>query len=209
MRRRKRRYRLSNRGKALVAILCVLGIIGLTMFLNRHSREEPAVPAFATETVPTVTSELSVPQSTSLTPELSVTESQPPTPELEPLYSEDELLILSIIIYQEAGGDACSDETRLMVGNVFLNRVADERFPDTFEEVALQTRQYGTLWKTGIQWPARASQDVEQHAVARAYEAAQILLEGERVLPDDIVWQAEFKQGKETYIYQDGMYFCR
>lgn len=197
MRRRKRQYRLNSRGKALVAILCVLGIIGLTLFLNGHSRDEPVVPTFATETAPTVMSELRGTQSPS------------PTPELEPIYSEDELLILSIIIYQEAGGEACSDETRLMVGNVFLNRVADERFPDTFEEVALQTGQYSTLWKTGIQWPARASQDVEQHAVARAYEAAQTLLEGERVLPDDIVWQAEFEQGEETYIYQDGLYFCR
>ena len=107
MRRRKRRYRLNNRGKALVAILCILGIIGLTLFLNGHSRDEPVVPAFATEKVPTLTSEL------------RVTPSSTPTPELEPLYSEDELLILSIIIYQEAGGDAYSDETRLMVVTYF------------------------------------------------------------------------------------------
>ena len=85
MRRRKRRYRLNNRGKALVAILCVLGIIGLTLFLNRHSRDEPVVPAFATETTPTVTSELRVTPS--------------PTPELEPLYSEEELLILIFALF--------------------------------------------------------------------------------------------------------------
>lgn len=196
MRRRKRRYRLNSRGKFLVAILCILGIIGLTLFLNRHPTTdagEKAVPAFAVQPTPTETMQIT----------------STPVSEPEPLYSEDDLLVLAIIIYQEAGGDACSDETRLMVGNVFLNRVADERFPATFREVATQKRQYGTLWKTGIKWPDRASQDVEQHAVARAYKAAELLLEGERVLPDDIVWQAEFKQGTETYIYQDGMYFCR
>lgn len=129
--------------------------------------------------------------------------------ELEiPLYTEEELEILSIIIYQEAGGDACSDDTRLKVGNVFLNRVNSPLFPDTFEEVATAKSQYGTLYWTGIKWPDRASNAYESHAVQRAYDTARRLLEGERVLPENVFWQAEFPQGDGTYCYQDGTYFC-
>ena len=93
--------------------------------------------------------------------------------------------------------------------HVVLNRIADERFPDTMEEVLLQPRQYNTFSWTGIQWPARASTEPEAEAVARAYDCARRLLEGERVLDADVVWQAEFFQGSEVVSYQDGIYFCR
>lgn len=126
----------------------------------------------------------------------------------EPPYTEEELEILALIIYQEAGGDACSDDTRLKVGNVFLNRVSSSLFPDTFYEVATQERQYGSLFWTGIKWPDRHTEPGEQHAVERAYKIAERLLLGERVLPDNVIWQAEFPQGDGIYCYQDGTYFC-
>lgn len=128
---------------------------------------------------------------------------------IAPAYTEAELEALALVIYQEAGGDACSDETRIMVGNVVMNRVADERFPDTIEEVLLAKRQYGRLHWTGLVWPERASQSVEAHAVERAYDCAKRVLEGERLLPDDVIWQAEFVQGTEIVAQQDGFYFCR
>ena len=126
----------------------------------------------------------------------------------EPLYTEEELEILALIIYQEAGGDDCSDDTRLKVGNVFLNRVSSSLFPDTFYEVATQERQYGSLFWTGVEWPDRHTEPGEQHAVERAYRIAEQLLLGVRVLPDNVIWQAEFPQGDGTYCYQYGTYFC-
>lgn len=135
-----------------------------------------------------------------------------PAPTVEepaPEYTDDDLRTLALIIYQEAGGDACSDETRLMVGTVALNRVASDRYPDTIQEVALQRKQYGRLHWTGLVWPERAQHPGEVHAVARAYACAEQLLNGERVLPDDVVFQAEFTQGTEVVAYQDGLYFCR
>ena len=128
-----------------------------------------------------------------------------------PAYTEKELEILAIIIYQEAGGDACSDKTRQMVGEVFLNRVADPRFPDTIEAVALAKGQYGRLYWTGIKWPDRAVNPGEAHAVERAYKMAQALLDGsvDRLLPTDTIFQAEFKQGTEVVAHMDGFYFCR
>ena len=118
-----------------------------------------------------------------------------------------ELEMMALVIYQEAGGDACDDETRLMVGTVVMNRVADERFPDTIEDVLLQKGQYGRFYWTGLVWPERAGKEVEQHAVARAYECAERILQGERALPADVVWQSEHIQG---YVVEerDGLYFC-
>lgn len=123
-------------------------------------------------------------------------------------YSEEDLEILAIIIYQEAGGNACSDDTRRKVGSVFLNRVNSPLFPNTFEEVATAPRQHGTLSKTGLKWPDRASKEVEAHAVQRAYNIAAELLVGGSILPDNVIWQAAFKQGDGVYCYQDNTYFC-
>lgn len=126
----------------------------------------------------------------------------------EPNYNADDLTILALIIYQEAGGDACSDSTRQMVGSVFLNRVNSPAFPDTFYEVATAPAQYGTLSYTGITWPERSQYEGEQAAVQRAYRIAEELLTSGSILPDNVIWQAEFPQGSGTYCFQDNMYFC-
>ena len=123
-------------------------------------------------------------------------------------YTDEELEILALIVYQEAGEDRVSDDTRRLVAQVFLNRVKDSRFPDSFYEVATAERQYGRLYWTGIVWPDRASSQVEAHAVERAYKIAQEVLESDDpVCPEDVIFQAEFVQG-DIYAQQDGMYFC-
>lgn len=118
--------------------------------------------------------------------------------------------LLACVIYQEAGGDACSDLCRFMVGDVVLNRVADSRFPDTIEEVLTQRGQYGTFSKTGVVWPARAGNPGEAAAVERAYDTARRLLSGEHseLYDAGYIWQAEFIQGKDV-IEVDGTYFGR
>lgn len=128
-----------------------------------------------------------------------------------PTYTQEELETLALIIYQEAGADYCSNEIRQMVGEVVLNRVASPLYPDTLHEVATQPSQYGLLHWTGLVWPERAQYDCEAHAVARAYECAEALLSEtvERLLPEDVIYQAEFPQGSETVEYFDGFYFCR
>ena len=130
---------------------------------------------------------------------------------VEPTYSQEELETLALVIYQEAGGDACSDATRQMVGEVFLNRVADARYPDIFRDVATQRAQYGRLYWTGLKWAERASNAVEAAAVQRAYDMAEALLTGtvERLLPEDVIYQAEFEQGQEIVAEGDGFFFCR
>lgn len=149
-------------------------------------------------------------------PEKVLARMSEPTPEPEPVeeesitYTEEELEMMALVIYQEAGGDACSDDTRLKVGTVVMNRVADERpwLPDTIEEVLLQEDQYGRLHWTGLVWPDRAELPQEAHAVARAYECAARILSGERYLPEDVIFQSENIMG-EIVAEQDGFYFCR
>lgn len=127
---------------------------------------------------------------------------------LEP--AKEDVELLACVIYQEAGGDACSDLCRFMVGDVVLNRVADSRFPDTIEDVLTHRGQYGTFSKTGVVWPARASNPGEAAAVERAYDTARRLLSGEHseLYGAGYIWQAEFIQGKDV-IEVDGTYFGR
>lgn len=131
--------------------------------------------------------------------------------EPEKTYSEADLEMLALVIYQEAGSDACTNDVRQMVGEVVLNRVADDRYPDSLEAVLTERAQYGLLHWTGLVWPERASYASEAHAVDRAYSIAEKLLSGsvERLLPEDTVFQAEFTQGTEVVAQDGGFYFCR
>lgn len=159
----------------------------------------------ATETEPTM--ETTAPETESPAATESPTEPIYTAPPYE--YTEKELEYLALVIYQEAGGDMYSDKTRLMVGTVVMNRVADDRFPDTIFDVILQRGQYGRLHWTGPMWPARRWDAVEAHAVERAYTIAERILNGERALPSDVVFQSEYIQGEEIVAHQGGFFFCR
>ena len=114
-------------------------------------------------------------------------------------YSEDDLWYLSRVIQAESG--YCSQEMQESVGSVVLNRVADDRFPNSIPEVVEQPGQYSTA-------SFLASQEPTQEAINVAVN----LLENGSKLPADIVWQANFSQG--SYVYKtlstsySTMYFC-
>ena len=135
-------------------------------------------------------------------------ESPEPSQEMETTYTEDELFCMAAAIYNEAGGDMCSDETRLLVGYVILNRVNSSKFPNTIREVLEAKRQYGEFYWTGVKFADRSSKPEEQHAVERAYEIAKRVLTEPSTIPETVVFQAEFEQGTGVYKYQDGIYFC-
>ena len=117
---------------------------------------------------------------------------------------------LACAIYCEAGGDECSDECRIDVGDVILNRRDDSRFPESIEGVLTAPRQYGNFAKTGVIWPERAGKPEEAHAVERAWRIAEQLLAGEHgeLYGQGYVWQAEFEQGSDGF-WLDGIYFGR
>ncbi len=137
--------------------------------------------------------------------------SEPPTtaetiPEVDP----HDVELLALVIYQEAGGDAICDDCRRRVADVVLNRVADDRYPDTIEGVITQKAQYGELYWTGPIWPGRSYYASERHAVERAYRIAEEVLNGQHseLYGEGWVYQAEFKQG-ETFKSCCGIYFGR
>lgn len=125
--------------------------------------------------------------------------------ETEAPYTDEDLYVLSHIISAEAGN--CGEEMLKAVGSVVLNRVADDRFPDTIYEVVFQTDplQYGPT-KSGTYYN-EPTQD--------ALEVAEFLLENGSQLPPDVIYQSNEIIG-EYYTEIDPppgigkrMYFCK
>ena len=128
----------------------------------------------------------------------------------EPDISDSDVELLAIAIYKEAGADDISDETRFMVGDVILNRVDSEYFPNTIYDVLMQPGQYNTFSWEGIHWPEQDYSRANHNAIDRAMDISRRLLSGEHseLYGRGYIWQAEFEQGTDI-IYRDGIYFGR
>jgi hypothetical protein len=117
----------------------------------------------------------------------------------------EDLYYLSKIMYSEAGSVWLSDEWKMAVGEVVLNRVASPKFPDTVKEVVFQQGQYSRANSTYFH---------NLRPNMRCVELALRLLQGERVLNNpDVLYQSNEPQGSGTYrAYHDKLlgwtYFC-
>jgi spore germination cell wall hydrolase CwlJ-like protein len=112
-----------------------------------------------------------------------------------------EIEMLACVIYQEVGGDAACNNCRRRVADVVLNRVADERFPNTIYEVLTQPGQYGAFSQTGVRWADRADDYYEAAAVNRAWCIAEEVMNGQHseLYGEGYVWQAGFVQGTDGF----------
>lgn len=124
--------------------------------------------------------------------------------EAERPYTDEDLYVLSHIISAEAGN--CQEEMMLYVGSVVLNRVADDRFPDTIKEVVFQTDP--------LQYGPTADGKYYKEPTEGAIKAAEKLLEEGSVLPAKVIYQSNEIIG-EYYTELDPppgigstMYFC-
>ena len=118
-------------------------------------------------------------------------------------YTEDDLFYLAAAVCREAGGE--SEEIQLLVANVIINRVNSSIYPDTIYEVLTEYKQYGTMWKYGVSFPDWADDKVKE----QCYSVAKRILEGERFCPENVLFQAEFKQGSGVFKqFGDDYYFC-
>lgn len=116
----------------------------------------------------------------------------------------DDLMLLSKIIYAEAGSEWLSDEWKMSVGEVVLNRVASPEFPNTIREVLAQPGQY---------YGSSSRYFNNLIPSARCADCAMRLLNGERNLEPSVVFQANFRQGGgvQTAYYDKALgwtYFC-
>lgn len=119
-------------------------------------------------------------------------------------YTEDDLDLFARLLTAEVGSTWIPDEIQLYVGSVVLNRMAHEYFPDTLYDVIYQPGQYSPTWN------GRINNTPDE----RTIENARKLLEEGSVLPANVVFQANFKQGEGIhYKYYDEIlgtttYFC-
>lgn len=116
----------------------------------------------------------------------------------EVLLDQSKVYMLAHLIGGEAGADWCTDELQLMVGSVVLNRIESDRFPNTMEEVIFQKGQYSVTWNGAY----------EQEPTERTVANARYLLLNGPTIPSDVLFQANFPQGK-TYKLVQGVYFGR
>ena len=132
----------------------------------------------------------------------------------------DALNILAKTIYKEAG--IAPWLHRIAVGQVVMNRVASPDFPNTVREVVGQKYEWyddDGVFHRIYQYHPSYCENFE--GIDRQfYEDAKFILDGNAVniyVPDDIIWQAEFPQGKEIWWisgvdypnYHSTTYFCR
>ena len=117
-------------------------------------------------------------------------------------FSDEDLYHLAVAICKEAGGE--NEEVQLLVANVIMNRVNSSIYPDTIYDVITQKGQYGTMYKDEIEFPKWATNSVQE----QCYNSARIILEGNKFCPENVLYQAGFKQGSGVYKEYPGYYFC-
>ena len=122
----------------------------------------------------------------------------------EPAYTEEDLDLLSRVIYAEVGCTWIPDWVQRMVGSVVLNRVNSPYYPDTIYDVIYQPGQYAPTWDGSI----------HKTPDARTIENARYLLENGSICPENVVGQNSIVTGSGVYTsYQDPIlgttvYFC-
>lgn len=124
--------------------------------------------------------------------------------EKKPAYSQEDLDLLSRIIYAEVGAVWVPDWVQQMVGSVVLNRVSSSYFPNTIREVIYQPGQYSPTWNGSI----------SKKPDARTIANAKYLLEHGSICPKNVIGQNSVITGSGVYkSYYDSVlgttvYFC-
>ena len=113
-------------------------------------------------------------------------------------WTEEDYQYLLMIIVGEAQN--CSRQEQMYVGSVVLNRLHSSWFPNqnTIKQVATATGQYACMWDgNAYKTPTEPNKEV-----------ALELLKNGSVLPENVVFQALFKQGSGVYCKINKTYFC-
>ncbi len=116
----------------------------------------------------------------------------------ETLLDESKVYMLAHLIGGEAGATWCTDELQLAVGSVVLNRIASDKFPNDMESVIFQQGQYSVTWNGAYY------NEPDERTIANA----RYLLINGPTIPEDVLFQANFKQGKHYKTIQ-GVHFGR
>ena len=113
--------------------------------------------------------------------------------------SNKDVLNLARIIQAENGGHKY-DEALLLTGVVVLKRVKSKNYPDSIIGVISQKGQYST-YADGKFWNEPSKRSM---SIAKKLLSTNIVHD----YPDNLVFQAEFEQGREVYKKLGYEYFC-
>lgn len=153
------------------------------------SQSSTSTTVYATEKSTTNTTQIKLTAMSEVTPSSS-TSKKPSS------YTEDELYMLSHLIYAEAGGEG--DTHQRYVGSVVLNRMKHPDYPNTMKGVIFQKGQYSCTWNGHY----------EKTPSKQAIENAKYVLTYGSVLPANVIYQAQFRQGSGVYKQMGNTYFC-
>lgn len=112
----------------------------------------------------------------------------------ESLSAEEDLFARAI----SAEGSILGYEGMTYIGSVILNRVSSDKYPNSIKDVLNDPGQYQCV-KNGA---------IKGEPCDTAKRVAKELLENGSVLPEEVIFQAQFKQGEGTYITVGNTYFC-
>lgn len=132
--------------------------------------------------------------------EAEVQEVQEPTPYVYVPYSDEyyeDLDLLAHLIYSE---DEENGECAMWyTGSVVLNRVNDPNYPNTLYDVIYQSGQYQVTWNGGL---------YKDEPSDVAYEVAAELMQTGGIIPDEVLYSAEFIQHYGVYDKIGKTYYC-
>lgn len=114
-------------------------------------------------------------------------------------YSKEELSLMAHLLNAECGSETCSDKMLYYAGSVVLNRVKNNKFPNSLHDVIYAHGQYACTWNGAI----------NKTPSNRCWKIAKKLLTYGSILPQNVVFQAEFKQGSGVYEKVQNEYFCK
>lgn len=106
--------------------------------------------------------------------------------------------LLARLVYAEAGSE--SDEHQQSVASVVLNRMNSDKFPDSIDEVIYQ--------RNPLQYACIEDGNIDKIPDERAIKNAYYIWDNGSILPDNVLYQAEFKQGSGVYKQIGNTYFC-
>lgn len=119
-----------------------------------------------------------------------------PMVEPVPTWTPEEHEILTRVLTGEC--QTGSWELQVAVGSVVLNRVAHSAYPDTIEGVVFQKGQYACTWDGNYY----------RNPTARNWEVAEFLLRNGSQIPANVVYQAQFRQGRGVWKKISSEIFC-
>ncbi len=106
--------------------------------------------------------------------------------------------LLARLVYAEAGSE--SDEHQQAVASVVLNRMNSDKFPDSIDEVIYQ--------RNPLQYACIEDGNIDKIPDERAIKNAYYIWDNGSILPENVLYQAEFMQGSGLYKKIDNTYFC-